>query len=56
MINLDVTGNFMNEEFTRKINYKKKIFKKLYGLLIFNGTSLIYNNDKIIYYFGKIRL
>ena len=23
LINLDVTGNFINEEFTRKINYKK---------------------------------
>ena len=45
----------MNEEFTRKINYKKKVFKKLYGLSIFDGTPLIYNNNKIIYYFRKIR-
>ena len=45
----------MNKEFTRKINYKKKILKKPYGLSLFNGTPLAYNNNKIIYYFKKIR-
>ena len=56
LIDLGVTGNFINEEFTRKIDYKKEIFKKPYDLLIFNRTFLIYNNNKIIYYSGKIRL
>ena len=56
LIDLGVIKNFMNKEFARKINYKKKIFKKLYGLLIFNGTSLVYNDDKIIYYSGKVKL
>ena len=46
----------MNEEFTRKINYKKETLKKLYSLSIFNWTLLAYNNNKIIYYSGKIRL
>ena len=46
----------MNKEFIRKINYKKEVFKKLYDLLIFNETSLIYNDNKIIYYFRKIKL
>ena len=45
----------MNKEFTRKIDYKKKILKKLYNLLIFDGTFLTYNNNKIIYYFKKIK-
>ena len=56
LIDLGVTGNFMNKEFIRKINYKKKALKKLYGLLIFDETSLAYNNNRIIYYFRKIRL
>ena len=55
LIDLGVTGNFINKEFTRKINYKK-ILKKLYGLLIFDGTFLAYNNNKIIYYSKKVRL
>ena len=46
----------MNKEFTRRIDYKKKVFKKLYGLLMFDRTPLIYNDDKIIYYSGKIKL
>ena len=45
----------MNEEFTRKINYKKEILKKPYDLLMFDETSLIYNNNRIIYYSGKVR-
>ena len=56
LINFGATKNSINEEFTRKIDYKKEIFKKLYDLLIFNGTSLIYNNNKIIYYSKKVRL
>ena len=56
LIDLGVTGNFINKEFTRKINYKKEILKKLYNLSMFNGTSLIYNNNKIIHYSGKVRL
>ena len=56
LIDLGVTGNFINEEFTRKINCKKEIFKELYDLLMFNGTPSVYNNNKIIYYFKKIRL
>ena len=46
----------MNEEFTRKINYKKEVLKEPYGLSIFDETPLIYNNNRIIYYSGKIRL
>ena len=46
----------MNEEFARKINCKKKVFKEPYGLSIFNKTSLIYNNSKLIYYSKKVRL
>ena len=56
LIDLGVTGNFINKEFIRKINYKKKVLKKLYGLLMFNETPLVYNNNKIIYYFRKVRL
>ena len=56
LINLDVTGNFINKKFTRKINYKKKVFKKLYDLSMFNGTFLVYNDNKIIYYSRKIKL
>ena len=50
----DATGNFINKEFTRKIDYKKT-FKKLYDLLIFNETPLIYNDNKIIYYSRKVK-
>ena len=46
----------MNKEFTRRINYKKEVFKKLYGLLKFNKTPLIYNDNRIIYYSRKVRL
>ena len=46
----------MNKEFTRKINYKKKIFKKLYGLSMFNETLSTYNDNRITYYSGKVRL
>ena len=56
LIDLGVTKNFINEEFARKIDYKKKVFKKLYGLSIFNETFLIYNNNKIIFYSGKVKL
>ena len=56
LINLGVTRNFINEEFARKINYKKEILKKPYDLSMFNGTPLIYNNNKIIYHSKKIRL
>ena len=56
LINLDAIGNFINKEFTRKNNYKKKALKELYNLLMFNETSLIYNNNKIIYHSGKVRL
>ena len=55
LIDLGVTGNFINKEFTQKIDYKKKILKELYGLLVFNGTSLVYNNNRITYYSGKVR-
>ena len=55
LINLGVTKNFINEEFIRKINYKKEALEELYGLLIFNKTSLIYNNNKVINYSGKVR-
>ena len=34
----------------------KKVFKKQYNLLIVNGTSSAYNNNKIIYYSKKVRL
>ena len=54
-MNLGVTRNFINKEFTRKINYKKKTLKKLYDLLIFNRTPLVYNNNKITYYSKKVR-
>ena len=54
-MDLDTIGNFINKKFTRKINYKKEIFKKLYDLLIFNETPLLYNYNIIIYYFRKIR-
>ena len=56
LIDLGATGNFINKEFTRKINYKKKVLKELYGLLIFNETPLTHNNNKITCYFRKIRL
>ena len=56
LINLSVIGNFINKDFTRRINYKKKIFKKLYELLMFNETPLIYNNNKVTYHSRKIRL
>ena len=56
LIDSGATKNFINEEFIRKINYKKKALKKLYGLLIFNKTPLAYNNSKITYYSKKIRL
>ena len=46
----------MNKKFTRRINCKKKVFKKLYNLLIFDETPLIYNNNKVKYYSGKVRL
>ena len=45
----------MNKEFARRINCKKKTFKKLYNLLIFDETFSIYNNNKVIYYSGKVR-
>ena len=56
LIDLGATGNFINKEFIRKINYKKKAFKKPYDLLIFDETFLAYNDDKVIYYSGKIKL
>ena len=56
LIDLGVTRNFINKEFTRKIDYKKEALKKLYDLLIFNETFLTYNNNKITYYSGKVRL
>ena len=55
-MDLGVIGNFINKEFIRRINYKKEIFKELYNLLIFNETLSAYNNNKIIYYSGKVRL
>ena len=55
LINLDVIEIFINKDFTRKINYKK-LFKKLYDLLIFDETPLIYNYNKITYYSKKLRL
>ena len=54
-MNLGVIGNFINKDFTRKINYNKKILKS-YGLSMFNGTSSAYNDKKIIYNLGNIRL
>ena len=56
LIDSGVTENFINKEFARRINYKKKTFKKPYGLSMFNGTPLIYNNNKIRYYSRKVRL
>ena len=56
LIDLGVTRNFINKEFTRRINYKKEIFKKLYGLSIFDETPLTYNNNKITYYSRKVKL
>ena len=56
LIDLDVIENFINKEFARKINYKKKVFKELYDLLTFNETPSIYNDNKITYHSKKVRL
>ena len=56
LIDLGATENFINKEFTRRIDYKKEAFKELYGLLIFNETPLTYNNNKVTYYSEKVRL
>ena len=45
----------MNKDFIRKINYKKEVLN-LYDLLIFNKTPLVYNDKKIMYNLGNIRL
>ena len=45
----------MIEDFTRKINYEKKVLKP-YGLLIFNRTPLAYKDRTIIYNLDNIRL
>ena len=55
LIDLGVTRNFINKEFIQRINCKKEVFKELYGLLIFNKTSLIYNNSRITHHSGKVR-
>ena len=55
LIDLGTTGNFINKEFVWKINYKKEILE-LYDLLMFNKTPLAYNDEKIIYNLGNIRL
>ena len=47
--------NFISKDFVRKIDYKMKILE-LYGLLMFDRTSLAYNDRKIIYNLGNIRL
>ena len=44
LIDLNVTRNFINKDFARKINYKKTL--KLYSLSMFDKTSLVYNNKK----------
>ena len=56
LIDSGVIGNFTNKEFTRRINYKKKTLKKLYDLLIFDGTPSTYNNNKVIHYSKKVKL
>ena len=55
LINLGLTKNFISKKFTRKFDYRKKVLKP-YGLLIFNKTSSAYNNKKVIYNLGNIRL
>ena len=45
----------MSKDFTRKINYKKKTLK-LYGLSMFNRTPSVYNDKKITFNLGIIRL
>ena len=56
LINSGAIENYINKDFARRINYKKKLFKKLYNLLMFDGTPSAYNNNKITYYSRKVRL
>ena len=55
LIDLGATRNFINKEFTRRIDYKKEALKEPYGLLMFDETPLIYNDNRVIYYSEKVR-
>ena len=48
LIDSGVTGNFMNEEFARRIDCKKEALKEPYGLSN--------NNGRVTHHSGKVRL